>query len=716
MLATHGLRTEEIPLSDAQIRIEFDMRSGLVVGTHKAMHAFADPKEGISQAVFDAVTSSITKACDDLADRITAALDNGDIDAASRALEAGMHAVALAGTPRLLAALECMDASGLPKDEQRRLLDCRLTVSQRLKRYDIAAKDAEWILREERASLTEEQQSILNTVIALGSIHRGNRETGIAQLRHVLADPSRLSAEQRGWVWRNLSIALEQDSPEAMKAARLSSDAFLEAGQKAEAGRSTKGLVDALMHQNPEDAIASLTRSIELLDKDGVSNRAIYAAALQVRAKRLIMLERFLEAYEDAKAGVDALRGLMGVEEQFVSSLHLLALAARHAGKEDQAERFEAEATLVTDKHGLSHFQLAARLGELHDHFDEAKAVALIEDAKATGNIDVVASVRLFQAHETPGLDPPQRMALLEDVLREFHGEACPEIVNLIKASIGIQLRNMQVYDRAATWFQEVVDAEPLNARVRNDLIDCLWKSEQWPKAAAVLRRAMDLRGEFPGLLYAYAKSLLESGNIDDALTAAQRAIKLVENEQADLRKAATELRDSAIEMGGKMERLAPKPQMAEVTCEEFESALLEFSRFIAGRKRMTFWKKGEWTPSPERHAQNLLHTYIQAKFGDRADIFEELDTGAGRLDLYIKLKGGLSAVLELKMCGGRYSSNYAAAGETQIQHYMKNRETNIGYLIMFDARATMYAKPLLSLAPRHTIVEVFVDVRPNVS
>ena len=75
----------------------------------------------------------------------------------------------------------------------------------------------------------------------------------------------------------------------------------------------------------------------------------------------------------------------------------------------------------------------------------------------------------------------------------------------------------------------------------------------------------------------------------------------------------------------------------------------------------MTFWTKEandyQWIERPEKWAQHLLHTFLEARFGDRVDIFEELSTGAGRLDLYVKLIGGLSIILELKMCGFRYSS-----------------------------------------------------------
>ena len=60
---------------------------------------------------------------------------------------------------------------------------------------------------------------------------------------------------------------------------------------------------------------------------------------------------------------------------------------------------------------------------------------------------------------------------------------------------------------------------------------------------------------------------------------------------------------------------------------------------------------------NPEKRAQDLLHTFLKATFLDRINVFEELDAGAGRLDIYLQFQGGLSVILELKMCGHVYSS-----------------------------------------------------------
>jgi hypothetical protein len=67
-------------------------------------------------------------------------------------------------------------------------------------------------------------------------------------------------------------------------------------------------------------------------------------------------------------------------------------------------------------------------------------------------------------------------------------------------------------------------------------------------------------------------------------------------------------------------------------------------------------------------------------------------------------------------MCGGSYSSAYAAAGEHQITHYMKNKRTNLGYLVVFDGRTRMQGAPVLSRSPDdYTVIEYSVDVSPEV-
>lgn len=72
------------------------------------------------------------------------------------------------------------------------------------------------------------------------------------------------------------------------------------------------------------------------------------------------------------------------------------------------------------------------------------------------------------------------------------------------------------------------------------------------------------------------------------------------------------------------------------VSLESFEQSLGDFCEFVKNDKRMTFWKsnsekkKHNWIPSPEQHRQDLLHTFIKARYGNNVEIMEEVCSGAG--------------------------------------------------------------------------------------
>ena len=155
------------------------------------------------------------------------------------------------------------------------------------------------------------------------------------------------------------------------------------------------------------------------------------------------------------------------------------------------------------------------------------------------------------------------------------------------------------------------------------------------------------------------------------------------------------------MEFGGTLTAEPSPTQSRPLLRDEIEEALKQFSAFVSSEKRMRFWERLDpladykWATQPERRAQDLLHTYIKARFQDRVSVFEEIATGAGRLDVLLKVDGGLSIILELKICGFGYSSAYAASGEDQIRHYMQQRKVHIGYLMVFDTRLNEFSGKL---------------------
>ncbi|OGP51312.1 MAG: hypothetical protein A2Y79_03815 [Deltaproteobacteria bacterium RBG_13_43_22] len=147
-----------------------------------------------------------------------------------------------------------------------------------------------------------------------------------------------------------------------------------------------------------------------------------------------------------------------------------------------------------------------------------------------------------------------------------------------------------------------------------------------------------------------------------------------------------------------------------------------EFKSYIQSEKRMTFWqyeeaKNPKWISHPEKRAKDLLHTFLVGKFGTEILTFEEITSGAGRMDIFVITPTGEKVIIELKMCGRGYTSGYAQEGIEQLTHYMANKKTNLGFLMVFDARARDFSKGFLGTQAIDgmNITTTIADLRPFV-
>lgn len=155
----------------------------------------------------------------------------------------------------------------------------------------------------------------------------------------------------------------------------------------------------------------------------------------------------------------------------------------------------------------------------------------------------------------------------------------------------------------------------------------------------------------------------------------------------------------------------------------ELDKCLEDFVSYISTDMRMSFWrpnssgKQYEWISRPEKHAKQLLLTFLNGRFGQAVLVFEEIHAGAGKIDVFIASPLGDRVIVELKMCGHGYSESYARDGLEQIAHYMENKKTDTGYLIVFESRVQDFAQgfdPFESINGR-TILTRIADVRPYV-
>ncbi len=365
MLTADGFTVERFPAADHQINIQIDLKTGKVVGTHVATHALGAFDEGMGRRVFEAIEGGLSKFADELADVIDERLAEHDVNGAvveiKRGLDQGLFGLRV--SKRLLDALTRIDVSGLAAPDRRYVRDGRLIAAQQLQSFDVAGAEADLILAEDTGTLNARQTATLRMTAALGALARGHRETALISLRNLLKEPSHLDAEGRGWAWRNISCILPSDDPEALPAAQHSSDAFLEAGDKTEAGKGLMRVANILMRTDPTEAVKTLDEMIAILDQEGLNDRHIRGAALHARANRLAKLHRHADAFRDAAEAVELQRGLLGAESELISSLHLASVEGHLIGDAEKAGVYAAEAAKLTEEFRDSAFP-ACRAGQ----------------------------------------------------------------------------------------------------------------------------------------------------------------------------------------------------------------------------------------------------------------------------------------------------------------------------------------------------------------
>ncbi len=726
-LGQAGFSLEELPAGDFQFAMNYDPKSGNLVATHMPLHKFATPDPSLTRDLAASLANTFRNIPNDLAHEIDQAIRAGNIEEALASVKSANEGGKFIFPPSaaLLNAFVKFDVLLLSPADRRMLRNIRITVASGLQEYDVAGSDAEALLAEEDGiAPSDTQKNDLQSILALASMKRGNKETALMIWRKILKNPATLVPGSRAWIWRNISLTLPPNDPESIQAARYAADAFLEAGDKHEAGKSLMQLAKSLLHEDPAEAIGKIDEILALLDSEGLIDKNLRAAALHTRANCMAQLGNHSEAYVNAREAVDLRRGLFGVEAEFVSSLFLASIEASYVRQGDEAITLKAEADKLSNEIASPRFRFGRRLEQLAALFDPEQTMELIRDAKTAGDLEVAASVRIVQAMNDSSLKDIERLELLEESLRELDNADIRESAKQTTwSAIGRQLLRMGEPERAETWYRKILAISPLDAEARDHLIHCLWQRGKWGDAAIFLRKQITIRGEMPGLLFAYGRSLFEAGDFPEAIPVLTKASDLAGSNES-LKANALNLRERALRTGAIPTPSKPiKELTVPITRDDFQVAINEFARFIEAEKRMGFWNKEDsqdytWIARPEKRAQDFLHTFLKAKFGDRIMLFEEIFTGAGRLDLYVQALGGMAIIVELKMCGFGYSSRYAADGEDQILHYMENRRTALGYLIVFDARLNDFGQRLLQghASDRFTVVENFVNVTPRAS
>ncbi|WP_447403040.1 tetratricopeptide repeat protein (plasmid) [Lysinibacillus sp. fkY74-1] len=364
------------------------------------------------------------------------------------------------------------------------------------------------------------------------------------------------------------------------------------------------------------------------------------------------------------------------------------------------------------------------RLSQALAHKKYSELEQMEQEVMEYDDAEVTASYWIGRVITNPAMPFIEKLELTEKAWAE---SSKPKVNTNLKAIIcnlfaSIYLET-ELDDKALFWFKESLTYNPFFFPSSQNYLALLWKNEKWVEAVKFLEEQRKRFGDLPSILFAYGKSLVEAGESGKALPILRIAQK--KNPEAEY---ISNYMEKALDHWNGTSENVPDTQATifpseSVTITSLENCLKDFVRFIGYDKRMSFWRsdsklKGhKWVSSPEQHGQNLLHTFIKSRFGEKVEAIEEVDTGAGRIDVYLRFENGLKTIIELKMCGGGYSEGYAVSGIDQLTHYLKNKQTHLGFLLVFDGRIRDNGKgiqPTYSYK-NYTIRSFIADVRPKV-
>jgi len=127
-----------------------------------------------------------------------------------------------------------------------------------------------------------------------------------------------------------------------------------------------------------------------------------------------------------------------------------------------------------------------------------------------------------------------------------------------------------------------------------------------------------------------------------------------------------------------------------------------------------SFWesrKHGKLRKRAEKHGQELLALFANAKLSKRGAAIREPVSGVGFIDFLVTFSSGLLHVVELKVLKGR-----ALPGPSQLATYMKQKKRNEGWLVFFDSRKSAFKHAVPpSIKTRSGIIRtVVIDINPT--
>ncbi|QSR42066.1 hypothetical protein HUI95_02960 [Aeromonas dhakensis] len=695
------------------VSFEIDLKNQIMIGVSDSD---AENAQDIGRKIAESISRTLGDLSSDWMQLFGNSIGEEDYQKAYEIFDENRWKLQFSSNAEVLDRLRSMDVSKINRDSRKDYLIFLIGFSSHLGKRENSLNDIESLLNEYEKEL--DPILVQNLLLEKANIASINGLINKASLiyKQVISSCDSDSGTI-AWAYQGLSKIAENVQDE-IRYAEKAADKHLEAGSRDEAVKNLIRVSDIESADNPKLAIQLIDRCIDLYESEKLIDRELLASLKHKKAAYLQRIGRVTEALPFAEESCVLRRGLIGNEIELHASLVLAEVIAAANGEEEKSKELKAESVILAEKIDDDNFLLRCEIGDLISR-SEVIDDSLLTKIILSGDSSILSAALLYQSTNST-LSLEESLELLDKSRKEVESHNDKRMLDVIYFAIAEKYRVEGLIDEAFIYYKKSLSINQFYHPSAQNCASMLFDENRWEEAESFIRERMDLVGELPGICFAYARCLYENSNYQLAFKYFKKSDSSTVGIIDYISECLEHLDDSDINSNEEASIVTKK----SVTAEQFYYALEEFSKSISADSRMHFWDmdnksgKYKWVKSPEELSKQMLITFLNGKFGKgEIEILQEPRAGAGFIDLYVLLPGGLKVVIELKMCGYGYSSTYALSGESQIIHYQINKSTKLGYLVVFDARVRDYGKHFkkLQMINKHTIYTTAIDMRPEI-
>ncbi|MGX1126371.1 hypothetical protein [Pseudomonas sp. HLS-6 TE3448] len=697
------------------VTLEFDLGSNHFVGSSDAI---TDSEKDIGRRIIKSLSRTFLDISSAWIKDFEEKVSSGECAEAYEVFEKNQSLFQFSKSTDILIALLKLDVSKLEKEQRKEYLLFRVAYSAHIGRRHLTQNDLDSLLDEFRDDLDPVLIQNLFLEKANVAAQENLRNKASVLYRKVIefpdADPGTIA-----WAYQGLSL-ISDNEKDRISFTEKAADKHLESGNRQQAIVNFLVLSESMENSSPEKSLELIDRCIDLYNSEKLLDRDLIGSLNYKKAQYLHRIGQPQEAMSYAVQSIELRKGLIGNEIDLHANFSLASIIAEEIGDHEAAVNYKEEAQCISSLIDDLGFDLRMRLSDAMMS-NGAINEELFSEIIAFQDESILSAALLYQSC-TADLSTEEALESLDRarLILEKDKDGDKRLLEIVYFSIAERYRKEGMISEALANYKMSLSYNQFSSSAAQNCLAMLFDANLWVEAESLLRDRIELVGELPNICFAYGKALCESGKYTLALKYLSKSDAGIKQREAYISKCLNNLSNHELANFTGHNVAKEKPVSADI----FYTALEEFAASISSDSRMHFWyqdkeiKDYKWVSKPEELAKQMLITFLNGKFGKgEMEILQEPRAGAGFIDLYAILPGGLRVVVELKMCGGGYTSTYAISGESQIIHYQKNRNTNLGYLVVLDGRMRDFGMGFKKLQTinTHTIYSVAADMRPKI-